>query len=104
MRIDGSLMGYGVDARCYLPIFPHRNDQTGTSAEMAFEKDSYYLGSHFMVDTTVIFDNSPFTEHRHKWAQIGLGQAPRQGSQEALLDTYVFKNQVGQTSEEDSSV
>lgn len=67
MRVDGGLLGYG-DARCYLPIFPHSKDQTGTNAKMEFERDSYYLGSHFMVDTTVIFDNSPFTERGHRWA------------------------------------
>lgn len=53
------------------------------------------------MEEVVIFDNSPYSEHGLSYAYIGLGPAPRNG-QEALLDTYVNKNAVDSTEEDDS--
>ena len=66
--IDGKNFGMQEGAYCYLPIFRHElPDETAVN--------SYYLGSLFMMEYVVVYDNTPFDENGLNYCQIGFGTA-----------------------------
>jgi hypothetical protein len=54
--IDGKNLGDEPGKFCYLPIF--RSELTD-----AVFKNSWFLGSLFMMEYVVVYDNTPFHEH-----------------------------------------
>ena len=54
--VDGKNFGEAPGKYCYLPIF--RSTLTDSSL-----KNTWFLGSLFMMEYVVVYDNSPFHEH-----------------------------------------
>ena len=66
--IDGKNFGMTENSFCYLPVFRHHLTNPDTT-------NAWYLGSLFMMEYVVVYDNTPFDEHGLTYCQIGFGVA-----------------------------
>ena len=64
MMIDGDSFGKRTGSYCYIPVF-HSNLAT---------KDHWYVGSLFMTQYVVVYDNTPYQKRGESKAQMGFGK------------------------------
>lgn len=66
--VDGKNFGEAPGSYCYLPIFRSMLTDAALS-------NTWFLGSLFMMEYVVVYDNTPFHEHGETYCQVGFGTA-----------------------------
>jgi hypothetical protein len=66
--VDGANFGDEPLNTCYMPIFRSKLGDPSMSNE-------WYLGSLFMMEYAVVYDNTPYDEHNLDYCQVGFGIA-----------------------------